>query len=205
MKRLIAMFAFLSAMLSSTLCYAEESGSVGGVYRYDGVPIEGVEVSLFKIADYDNDDFIYTEPFVGHEKNVPTMTNSQLGEYGKELARIEAEPSEEVLTSAGKYGFEGLEQGLYLVTFKDKTIGDYTYSALPIVLTMPDANFNYEIELTTKSEKSCPECVEPNASQVDTRERSIIYIRLLSICIIIETLVLYAIIKQRKRESNEER
>jgi hypothetical protein len=106
-----------------------------------------------------------------------------------------------------------MSEGIYLVTFKDKAIGDYTYSALPIVLTMPDLNLNYQLELTTKLEKSCPDCEpepEPEPPEEDednayTRDRIRFYIGSLIVLIIIETLMLFVIIKERKREdSNEE-
>ena len=219
MKRLTVILAFLSAILVSTNCYAD-TGNVHGLYEYDGEAIDGVEVELYKVADYNGNtgEFEFTEPYIGLEQDIGNMTNSELGDYGEELAQIETTPLLNLQTSSGEYGFTGLAEGIYLVTFKDITIGDYTYMALPIVLTMPDSNLNYQIELTTKLEKSCPDCIEPRprppepeppkpepdkSEQVDTRDRIKKYINAFTVLIIVEALMLYAIIKQRKKGQNE--
>lgn len=213
MKRLIALFAFLSTMLASTGCYAE-AGNIHGTYAYDGENIDGVTVELYKIADYDGEGFNFEPPYLGHEVDIGSMTNSELGEYGQELAEVEAEPASSQQTTDGSYYFGDMDEGIWLVTFKDITIGDYTYSALPIVLTMPDLNRSYQLELTVKIEKSCPDCepepepepVPPEEDNSNTRDKIWFYIRLLIALIVIETLTLFVIIKDKeKKGQNEEK
>ena len=210
MKRLIALFAFLSAILATSFCYAD-SGGVSGQYKYDGENIDGVEVELYKIADFDGSEFQFEEAYSTYSIDITTLTNSELGEYGQLLATVENEPAATTQTTNGAYNFYGMEEGIWLVTFKDIKIGDYTFTALPIVLTMPDLNENYQIELTTKLEKSCPDCVEPEPepekpTPVNTFDAIRKYLMMLGVCIIVEALMVYAIIKEReKKDPNEEK
>ncbi len=210
MKRLIALFAFLSAILASSYCYADVGG-VRGEYKYGDELISGVEVDLYKIADYDETGFHYAAPYIGHEVDIGSLTNSELGDYGQELATIGNTPSATTETVNGSYSFYDMEEGIWLVKFKDIKIGDYTYTALPIVLTMPDRNLNYDIELITKLEKSCPDCVEPDPDippeeeNVNTYDAIKKYIGVLCICIIVEVLMLHVIIKDKKKKGNNEK
>ena len=210
MKRLIALFAFLSAILASSYCYAD-TGGVQGEYKYGDELISGVEVELYKIADYDETGFRYAAPYIGHEVDIGSLTNSELGDYGQELATIGNAPSATTETVNGSYSFYDMEEGIWLVKFKDIKIGDYTYTALPIVLTMPDRNLNYDIELITKLEKSCPDCVEPDPDippeeeNVNTYDAIKKYIGVLCICIIVEVLMLHVIIKDKKKKGNNEK
>jgi hypothetical protein len=181
------------------------------VYEYDGERISGVEVELYKIADYDGQKFNFRTGYT--PVDIGSMTNSELGEYGQALAPIAHDPEASTQTIDGEYTFSGMDEGVYLVTFKDIKIGDYTYSALPIVLTVPDVNLNYRLTLTTKLEKSCPDCVDPepippeqDEDNAYTHDKIRFYIGALVVLIIIETLTLFVIIKERKREdSNEEK
>lgn len=206
MKKLALIISVCAALTITSSCFAE-SGTISGSYIYDGEAINGVNVSLRKVANYDGS-FRYVDEYLGHERDVGRMTNSELGEYGEELAQVEAPPIDTTQTVDGNYSFSGFEEGIYLVTFEDKIIGDYAYSALPIVLTIPDANFNYNITLETKLEKSCPECVEPEPEppekQTNTHDVIQLYIKLFIILIFIETLTLFVIIKERKREDSNE-
>lgn len=206
MKKLVLIISVCAALTITSSCFAE-SGTISGSYIYDSEAINGVNVSLHKVANYDGS-FRYVDEYLGHERDVGRMTNSELGEYGEELAQVEAPPISITQTVDGNYSFSGFEEGIYLVTFEDKIIGDYTYSALPIVLTIPDANFNYNITLETKLEKSCPECVEPEPEppekQTNTHDVIQLYIKLFIILIFIETLTLFVIIKERKREDSNE-
>lgn len=208
MKRIIAIFSFLIPLMVAFPAHAT-SGGISGVYEYDSERINGVEVDLYKIADYDGSRFIFKEEYP--EVNISTMTNSELGEYGQELAEIVQVPDSMTQTANGEYAFTGIDEGVYLVTFKDIKIGNYSYSALPIVLTMPDANLNYQIALTTKLEKSCPDCVEPEPEPTppdednsNTRDKINLYIRIFIVLILLETLTLFVIIKERKREDSDE-
>lgn len=210
MKRLIALFAFLSAILASSYCYAD-AGGVQGEYKYGDELISGVEVELYKIADYDETGFRYAAPYIGHEVDIGSLTNSELGDYGQELATIGNTPSATTETVNGNYSFYDMEEGIWLVKFKDIKIGDYTYTALPIVLTMPDRNLNYDIELITKLEKSCPDCIEPDPDippeeeNTNTYDAIKKYIGMLCICIIVEVLMLRVIIKDKKKKGNNEK
>lgn len=210
MKRLIMLFSFLIPLLVAFPAYAD-SGGISGIYEYDGERINSVEVDLYKIADYYDGSFIFREGF--DEVAVGQMTNSELGEYGQELAAIVREPEATTYTSNGEYYFADIDEGIYLVTFKNIKIGDYTYSALPIVLTMPDANYDFQIALTTKLERSCPDCEpgpEPgptpseDESNSNTQDKIKLYIRIFLALILLETLTLFAILKERKREDSNE-
>ncbi len=209
MKRMLAIFSFLIPLILSHSAYAD-SGGISGVYEYDGSRINGVEVALYKIADYEGDRYVFHEGY--DEVDISMMTNSELGEYGQRLAAIVETPQATTQTMNGEYAFTGINEGIYLVTFKDIKIGDYEYAAAPIVLTMPDLYLNYELNLTTKLERNCPDCIEPEPEPTpqddeensDTRDRINLYIRIFIALIIFETLTLFVIIKERKREDSDE-
>lgn len=211
MRRMIAIFSFLIPLLVAYPASALEGG-ISGVYEYDGERINGVEVDLYKIADYNGSGFDFHTGF--EPVDIGSMTNSELGEYGQTLAQdvgdIEA-PEASMQTSNGEYAFTGMDEGIYLVTFKDIKIGDYSYSALPIVLTMPDANYNYTLALTTKLEKSCPDCIEPEPLPPDkpdnsnTRDIIRFYIAMFLAFVLFETLTLFAIIKDKKKKGQNEK
>lgn len=210
MRRIIAIFSFLIPLLVAFPADALEGG-ISGIYEYDGERINGVEVDLYKIADYDETGFHYAAPYIGHEVEIGSLTNSELGDYGQELATIGNTPSATTETVNGNYSFYDMEEGIWLVEFKDIKIGDYSYTALPIVLTMPDRNLNYDIELITKLEKSCPDCIEPDPDippeeeNTNTYDAIKKYIWMLCICIIVEALMLYVIIKDKKKKGNNEK
>lgn len=210
MRRIIAIFSFVIPLLIAFPASALEGG-ISGIYEYDGERINDVEVDLYKIADYDGSDFRFIPPYESFAVEIGKLTNSELGEYGQLLAAVVNEPDATMQTADGVYSFADMEEGIWLVTFKDIKIGDYTYTALPIVLTMPDLNFNYQIELTTKLEKSCPDCIEPEPDEPpeednsNTRDMIQKYITIFSICIVVEMLMLYVIIKGKKKGPNEEK
>ena len=183
MRRIIAIFSFLIPLLVAFPANALEGG-ISGTYEYDGERINGVEVDLYKIADYNGSSFEFLPGF--NPVDIGAMTNSQLGDYGRELAGIVQSPSAQTQTANGEYSFTGMNEGIYLVTFEDITIGDYTYSALPIVLTKPEP-------------------VPPEDEEnTNTRDKIWFYIRITAILIVFETLTLFVIIKERKREDSNE-
>ena len=164
-------------------------------------------MDLYKIADYDGHDYVFQEGF--EPVDIGKMTNSELGEYGQRLTEIAQNPEATTYTVNGEYHFADMDEGLYLVTFKDMKIGDYTYSALPIVLTMPDANMSYMLTLATKLERSCPDCAPeqgPDSTKdkrnSNTRDRIYFYIKIFVVLILLEALTLFVIIKKRKREDS---
>ena len=210
MKRFKILFSFLIPLLLAFPVYAD-SGGISGTYEYDGERISSVEVNLYKIADYDGANFVFREGF--GEAAINRMTNSELGEYAQELATIVQDPEVTTYTSNGEYNFANIDEGIYLVTYKNIKIGDYTYSALPIVLTMPDAAENYQISLTTKIEKNCPDCEpEPEPGPTpskdeknsNTQDKINFYIKVFLALILFETLTLFVILKERKREDSNE-
>ena len=206
MKRLIMLFSFLIPLLLTQSAYAN-SGGIIGIYEYNGVRINSVEVDLYKIADFNSHDYTFQEGF--EPVDIGKMHNSELGEYGQRLAEIVQDPEEVTYTVNGEYRFADMNEGIYLVTFKDMKIGDYTYSALPIVLTMPDADQSYMLTLVTKLERNCPNCApepEPDSSKdktnSNTRDKIYFYIKVFVILILFEALTLFVIIKKRKREDS---
>ena len=209
MRRMIAIFSFLIPLLVA-FSVSALGGKITGVYEYDGDRIDSVSVDRYRIADYDGNPFNFRTGF--EPVDIGVMTNSELGEYGQSLAQIAQSieaPEASTQTNDGEYAFTEMEEGIYLVVFEDITIGDYIYSALPIVLTMPDANMSYNLSLTTKLEKSCPDCINPGPPAEDednsnTHDNIRFYIRLLIVLIIVETLTLFVIIKPRKREDSNE-
>ncbi len=210
MRRMIAIFSFLIPLLVAFPASALEGG-ITGVYEYNGERIDGVEVDLYKIADYNGSGFDFHTGF--EPVDIGSMTNSELGEYGQALAELVQTPDATMNTVNGEYGFTEMDEGIYLVTFKDIKIGDYSYSALPIVLTMPDSDYSYQLTLTTKLEKSCPDCVDPEPEPLppdkpdnsNTRDIIRFYIAMFLVFAIFETLTLFAIIKDKKKKGQNEK
>lgn len=209
-------FILLSIVFLPFYVYAE-TGSISGNYHYDDKNLSDVDVSIYLIAELDSSgNFQFIEEFENFQEDFLDMSDSKLEEYSNEIYKYISEEEIDSLTTTstdylGNYSFKNLENGLYLIKYKDKELDNYRYSSIPILLTVPynyDSNeLIYDVVTKNKVERieissDCPDCDNNNLTVPYTYDDIIIYIVLFIMALIlIVGLILY--INYRAKKENE--
>lgn len=124
-------------------------------YQNEGTAISGARFDIYRVADVDAyAQMTLTERFVDYpitledkdQTGWDTLATTLKGYVWKDS--LSADYSGET-SSGGSLSFE-LKPGLYLVIGSRRTIGDYTYSALPYLVFLPGSNveentWDYEV------------------------------------------------------------
>lgn len=118
-------------------------GSLTVDYRYESSPISGAAFEIFKIADVDPYvNFTLTQKFAKYpvqleDNTVESWNSMALTMKGYVQADSIAPDYTATTGSDGKFTLNNLTPGLYLVVGAKHTIGEYTYTTAPFIVSVP--------------------------------------------------------------------
>ncbi len=158
----------VSFFISICNCFAEgievdKVCSMSGVFNYGDVNISDTKIYLYRIADMSNyAKFTYVDDFSDYDVDINSLKDTQWKDLANELSNYIDKNNikyvNEVTTdSSGKFAFNNLNVGLYLLRADTKKINDYEYSSGPVLLSLPNYNeidevFMYDLSVFMKSE-----------------------------------------------------
>lgn len=132
-------------------------GSIAVSMTYQGKPISGGTLTIYRAADVaaDNGDYFfeYTEDFVECAIPVTELNSAELPEKLAEIAKTKKlQGTTKNVDGNGKVRFSDLEIGLYLVVQKDAAPGYTTIK--PFLVSVPqneDGHYVYDVDTAPKN------------------------------------------------------
>lgn len=150
-KRMVSMMlvAFLCCFMAKPT-YAltpisSEGSSLTVEYEYDGMVYEDVEVSIYYVASWEDNNFILTKTFEDSGVVLEATTTPSASEW-KEMGETLEEYIHDIdcecedcqhTDSYGISTFDNLSDGVYYVEFEDVVCEDGTLISDPVVVTLP--------------------------------------------------------------------
>lgn len=144
--KLLILALFLSFLLIP-YSYAEELGSIKGLYTYDNKPLSTNNIHLYKIAEFKDieadEKFTYLENYNSLELDINNLNRNEWQNYANLLKTYIETNSitydyEVVTDSEGNYEFKELNQGLYLMLISDMETDLAYYKSLPTLISIPN-------------------------------------------------------------------
>ncbi len=131
-------------------------GSISINMLYDGKPVAGGTITIYRVAEVicvDADyDFKFVNEFVGCGLSLDSLTSPSLAKSLFEVATNKgAEGSRKNIDENGFAKFEDLELGLYLVVQETNAEGYYAFS--PFLVTVPTSQngvYKYDVDASPK-------------------------------------------------------
>lgn len=173
MKMIKKILTILIISLSFTLINVSASeidfnqiGNIDGSYNYDQKVFEGAKIYLYKIADIDQTtgNFVYLNDFNLDIQNIDALNKVQTQSYANELLEDINKNNIEYLQvsntdASGKYKFDNLSLGLYLITYEKVEETEFEYNSAPTLISLPNYDqasdsYFYEISITSKLEET---------------------------------------------------
>lgn len=160
MRKLIVVFALIYCMVLPAAAYEVpdlcREGSIRVTMRYDGNPIAGGEMTLYRVGDVQEEDgnysFVLTQTFA--DSGV-SLKNLQSSSAAKQLAEFAVQRGifglDEKIGTDGTAEFDNLKPGLYLLVQKKAAKGFET--AAPFFVTLPmliEGEYRYEVDAGPK-------------------------------------------------------
>ena len=145
----------------------------------DPKPVAGIPYRIYRVAEIDNGPvFTLTEAFKGCGIDLKGDSANEwdgVAELIKGYAQANSIEPVYTLSSNenGTVLIEGIDTGLYLVVGERTTVGSYTYSVKPCMVTVPnivDGTWNYDVTMSPKMERvDVPDT--PNSPKKETVDR----------------------------------
>lgn len=203
---------------SSRIC------SLNGLYSFGDKNISGANVYLYKLADASGDlVYTYTDKYKSFDKDINKYTASAWSEYALDVSKyIKSngikEDNSSVTDSDGKYSFNQLTTGLYLVIIDSVEDGNYRYDVSPTLISIPNYNmvtnqYMYDLSVVMKTESSDLQPDKPNIDNKtdvpNTYDAIISYVILFIVALLVLVITVCYINKKRKdvkkNEKNDEK
>lgn len=198
--------------------------SLSGLYNFGDKALSGANVYLYKLADVSGDlVYTYTNEYKGFDKDINKYTASAWGEYALDVAKyIKSneikEDNSSKTDSDGKYFFNQLTTGLYLVIIDSVEDGNYRYAVSPTLISIPNYNmitnqYMYDLSVVMKTEASTIQTDNPNIDNKtevpNTYDAIISYVVLFVVALLVLVITVCYINKKRKdvkkNEKNDEK
>lgn len=146
-------------------------GSIDVTYQYDEKLFANSNISLYKIANLNEDGVLtYEEAFKGNQE-LNGLTTSEWSKLAEDLSEFAEENQinyykQELTNQEGKVSFQNLPVGLYLIKVEEVERNGYKYSSLPVLISLPNFDevindYLYEMNIITKTEEKKIEPVTP--------------------------------------------
>jgi hypothetical protein len=161
----LAMLCFAVQLITGAAMAAGRSASLTLDLAVGGGAVEGVNCSLYRVADLNGTAFTTTEQFKAADVKLNGVTKSEdwqaaansLAVYAGATANKVQPTTSGVSDSSGRIASSGLETGLYLAVFTPVTHGVTTYSFQPTLVALPQwstTGVDYSVEATPKGTSS---------------------------------------------------
>lgn len=211
-------FSFSSCIfVSAGSIDTSREGSIQISYQYSDFKFANAQTYIYKVADIDTSGhFVYIDPFLDQTDSLDDLTASQWSDLSKNLVTYvknqNINPLQQGVTDQdGKYIFNHLSTGLYLVIVDSVYNKDYQYSSLPSLISIPNYNeitnqYMYDINLIMKTEaKYLGNQVNDDntTSPPNTYDAIVFYIGLFIVSLIL-FLGLVCYVKKVKKEGSKD-
>lgn len=167
-KRIISLISlvFLSVLLSFTNIKAVSKGSIDvQIETNDGIALQDIDVKLYKIADYIDNTFIFTDEFKDSDIDLEKLHSSSNAEIEankclsyiieKGILQVQNKKSD----SKGIASFQEVEEGLYLI-IQSSNHEEFTFASAPFWVSVPmnDENgvLTYHVKVKPKNTVEYP-------------------------------------------------
>lgn len=153
----------LSAFAGETEANAPQSASLSVYFGEDGNGFADVKIDIYKAADIiDSAEYAPTDEFDKYPVELEAQTASEMRVLAQTLAayvsRDGLQPVYSALTSQDGYAvFQGLSEGLYLVTGEQYSAEGYVYTPEPVLVNIPgysDGQPQYDVNIVCKYDKN---------------------------------------------------
>lgn len=168
-KHLKIIYLLIITILISTInVYAEnidpnKISSITGFYSYSDKKLTNANVYLYKIANLDEKgNFTYLNNYKEFPKDINNYTSSEWNDYTKELANFIKNQNinydnNSLTDLEGKFYFNDLTTGLYLVIIDSIEDDNYRYKSSPVLISVPNYNqienyYMYDLSVVMKTE-----------------------------------------------------
>lgn len=155
-RRLTVVCLILLLCLSSTVvCMATENACSLTVDLKDDLnrPIDGLKISLCKIASPHGSGYVLTEDFAGTGIAVNTIANDPSPAHAKALAAYVEEQELSSLSAVSEYGqvfFSGMDEGIWLAYCKDGQMQSFEPFFVFLPLSVGDTLY-YDVKAAPKT------------------------------------------------------
>ena len=160
-KRALLLLALLAALVLSVAQAAPQTGSLSLTIRdtQSGGAAQDGTVTLRRVADVSSSgsQFVFTAEFAGCGASLSDVSSAQLLSAAVDYAKAQSIPGDTKSVSGGQVSFDGLPQGLYLVT-QDKAATGFT-ALSPFLVTIPmrvNGELVYDVDASPKAEAVSP-------------------------------------------------
>mgnify|MGYP001042865577 CR=1 FL=1 len=147
---LILAFAFpVSASASGT----GGTGSIDVCYEIDEKPVTSKEFQLYKVGMVnDRLEFSWTNEYAAYNLDLDTSSAEVMHTLPSVLAGYVSRDKKTPVATAttdesGKCSFEDLPEGMYLLTGKSWSSGNYTYYIVPVLICLPFTNADHILSM----------------------------------------------------------
>lgn len=160
MKKILWFLLLMSALALPVSAHdvpnLTQQGSISVTMRYDGDPVSGGELTLYRVGDIREDDgnysFVLTEQFasakVALDRVQSPETAKKLAEYAKQQ-KISGET--QIISTKGTASFENLQPGLYLLVQQKAAQGNYAVNPFLVTLPMREGDiYSYHVDASPK-------------------------------------------------------
>ena len=226
-KGILNLFLFLSILCFGVLNVEAESidvsraSSLTLTYQYENEKFSNVDVSLYHLATFDvSGQYQFTDSYVDVAFDPNGMSVSDLNLKGEEIETFitdnNLQPSSLQKTDQnGVTNFSNLVPGMYLVLVDSTEVGNYRYSASPMLVSIPileDGTYQYDVQMNVKTEREelGQEVTPPSDdgeidSVPNTIDNIMLYVGLLVVSILVIFGVMIYIFRKKKGDKNEEK
>lgn len=223
-KSFLILFLILSIVFAPVV-NAAPIGTISGDYSFGDIELENVDVSLYLIATVDTTNgfsYKYVKDFEKYELDVNSLNYGELEQYVLELEKsIKDNDIEAIKTtktsSAGKFNFKDLEEGLYLVNIEDVEQDINIYKSSPSLLFIPNYDsttqaYNHDVSVNIKTELVKKEINNDKAGNnnsniriPNTYDAIVIYVIGFVVSLILLVILVLFIVCYKKRGNEDEK
>lgn len=178
-KHILPLVSCILLLLTTVLpAFAAGNGSITVLFQHENKPVDEASFQIYQAAEWNGSGYTLLDPFVGYSVEMPDDANSdEWKTLASTLSAYAARDGITPLTSgqtdtAGKVRFDGLSDGLYLVTGSSAELDDLLLFPQPMLVTVPFTGENgtkdYEVVTEPKydSHKTTEETVTRRALKI---------------------------------------
>lgn len=143
-KRILPIIFCILLLLPAALpVFAAETGSIAVLLWHDNQPVTGAAFKIYKAAEWNGDGYSLAEPFSGYSvKMADDSSSEEWKALASTLAAYAARDEIAPLTTGetdedGELCFEGLSDGLYLLTGGSIVTGEQRLFPQPMLVSVP--------------------------------------------------------------------
>lgn len=160
MKKLLCSFLMICALAlpvaATDIPDLNQSGSIHITMQYDGDPVPGGELTLYRVGDIREEDgnysFVLTEDFAASGAALENVQSSETARILSDYALRKGTAGEkQIISGEGKISFTDLQPGLYLLVQRKAAQGYHKLNPFLVSIPMHSADgYTYRVDASPK-------------------------------------------------------